>query len=441
MLRLVLLFCATFVSSANCQEFSPPVIVSDPTLIASSHQMAMNCSGKAIIVWVSTDLVGPRTIQASVYNRKSKTWSAPVILEAAEINAGVASPQVAINAKGQAIAVWPRSISDQNTIRYATFSDNTWSEAQTLFSTFSEQIFASFPQVGIDSEGNAEAIWVVRPSSGDDPNRVLASHFDGSVWSMPTVVDSVTFIETPPSLAVNSKGQALAVWQAVDGATTSIRASSLVDGQWASAITLDTLVDLASPKVAIDRKGNGVAIWNTVDTGDISSIHASSFIDGQWLPFVTVASGDAATALFSQHIALDDFGNGVAVWHGVNSDDEIFTIQAAIYHNHQWQAPVIIASATNPNDVLNPNIGLNREGDGAAVWFAITNFVKTVQLRSYKNGAWSDSIIDVGTLTAPSLVNSNPPIVKADSCGHLIVSWIAIAPAPGRTSVFAAVGD
>src|SRR5262249_28414249 len=140
---------------------------------------------------------------------------------------------------------------------------------------------------------------------------------------------------------------------------------------------------------------NGVAIWVVADLADITSIHASSFIQGQWRPVETVATGDAITTLLAPNIALDAAGDGVSVWEAVEltDPDPTLKIQSAVYRAKEWQTPETIASATNRDQVLKPNVALNGVGQGGAVWFAQQSATKSVQFLAFKDGAWSTNII------------------------------------------------
>ena len=79
------------------------LIETDNAGVASNPQIAFDAGGNAIAVWSQFD--GARSIYANRYTATTGTWGTAALIETD--NAGDAlEPQIAVDASGNAIAVW-----------------------------------------------------------------------------------------------------------------------------------------------------------------------------------------------------------------------------------------------------------------------------------------------------------------------------------------------
>lgn len=74
------------------------------------------------------------------------------------------------------------------------------------------------PQVGIDASGNAVAVW------GQGSHIWSARYLAGTGWQAPTNIDSAaaTINANQPRIAVDANGNALAVWERSNGTAADI---------------------------------------------------------------------------------------------------------------------------------------------------------------------------------------------------------------------------
>ena len=137
-------------------------------------------------------------------------------------------------------------------------------------------LFRSSPQIAIDSNGNALAVWYQYDGTR---NNIWANRFDGSSWG------SATLIETDnaghayfPQIAIDDNGNALAVWQQFDGTRYNIWANRFDGSSWGSAtlIETDNAGSATIPQIAIDDNGNALAVWSQYD-GTRYNIWANRF--------------------------------------------------------------------------------------------------------------------------------------------------------------------
>lgn len=80
---------------------------------------------------------------------------------------------------------------------------------------------ASGPQVAMDSAGNAIAVWYQRTGTN---TIIQASRFSGSSWSAVTDLSAPGQDALDPQVAMDSDGNAIAVWSRYDGTNIIIQA-------------------------------------------------------------------------------------------------------------------------------------------------------------------------------------------------------------------------
>jgi hypothetical protein len=116
--------------------------------------------------------------------------------------------------------------------------------------------------------------------------------------------------------AVDAQGHTLAVWEQFDGERFNIWANRKAKGQgWgvAQLIETDNAGSAYNPRVAIDSQGNAVAVWQQFD-GQQSRIAANRYMVGtgwskaQWIDAPNTVEAHAPQVRF------DNQGNAIAVW-------------------------------------------------------------------------------------------------------------------------------
>jgi hypothetical protein len=119
-----------------------------------------------------------------------------------------------------------------------------------------------------------------------------------------------------PQVAVDPNGNAVAVWRQSDGTRANIWANRFTPSAgWgvAERIETDDAGDARNPQVAVDPNGNAVAVWHQSD-GTRRNIWANRFTPSAgWGVAERIETDDAGNASLPQ-VALDPNGNAVAVW-------------------------------------------------------------------------------------------------------------------------------
>lgn len=257
---------------------------------ASSPQVALDGRGGAVAVWTRSN--GSRTVVQTVSKPAGGGWSAAQNLSSGSANAG--APQVAAAPTGEAVAVWTLA-GAVGTVQSATRSaDGAWSAAQDR-STAGRT--ATDPQVGVDGSGAATALW----SELDGAGYVVrsATRTAGGAWGASTPLSTPGASAIAPTLAVAPDGAAVAGWVRPEGGSYRAQtAQRPPGGGWAAPQTLSASGrDAFYPQVAVDGRGNAVAVWDRASDADASrhEVQAAGF-DGAGPRLDALAVPSAATA-------------------------------------------------------------------------------------------------------------------------------------------------
>ncbi|MGB8329977.1 MAG: hypothetical protein WCE62_07600, partial [Polyangiales bacterium] len=228
------------------------------SLVASGPQVAVNASGNAVAVWAHSN--GVRSDIWSNRYTQGGGWGVEGRIETNDAGAASA-PQVTLDANGNAVAVWQQSDGTRFDIWSNRYTTSGWGRAERI--EFDDQGDAVTPQLGSDTLGNAVAVWV--RSAGT--REVWANLYTGSGgWGTAERIDaSNTTDAREPRLAVDPSGSAVAVWRQSGGGGDSIWSNRYTPGDgWADAQRIDSETAGTRPdaEVAIDADGDATAIWS-----------------------------------------------------------------------------------------------------------------------------------------------------------------------------------
>ncbi len=271
------------------------------------------------------------------------------------------NPQIAINSSGNAIAVWRQSDGTRYNIWANRFNGSSWGSAELIETNDLGRAWR--PQIAIDSSGNAIAVW--HQSFGTRYN-IWANRFNGSSWGSAELIgaDDTVWTSTP-QIAFDSNGNAIAVWHQFDGTRDNIWANRFNGSGWGSAelIETDNTGDALVPQIAFDSSGNAIAVWAQYD-GTRDNIWANRFNGSSWGSAELIETNDTGRARNPQ-IAFDSSGNAIAVW---RQDDGVRdNIWANRFNGSSWGSAALI-EADNAGDGWSPQIAFDSSGNAIAVW-------------------------------------------------------------------------
>jgi hypothetical protein len=229
--------------------WSSPTIISTPGQNTTSPQVAINASGNGVAVW----LEGVFVVKAALYNAATSTWSSIFTISAPGLNGE--APQVEIDSSGNAVAIW--SVSNLPGLQSSTYSSltNSWSEPVTLFSGGA----TSGARLSMNASGEAVAVWTIGIATV--PEILAATYSPQTGWSLPpTPISTPGVISSAPSVSIDDAGDAIAVWTATDmlQSATYTHATNV----WASPSTVASSGIFISPQVALNDSNEAVAVWS-----------------------------------------------------------------------------------------------------------------------------------------------------------------------------------
>jgi predicted enzyme related to lactoylglutathione lyase len=242
------------------------------------HQVSVDSNGNAFAVWMQQDGNNINSIYANRYDSGSATWGDVWLINAGNNNAGV--PQVAADSNGNAFVVWEQLDGTSLNI-YANRYDSgsaTWEGAEIIDAGDNG---AAIPQVAVDSNGNAFVVWAQYDGAYDN---IYANRYDSgsATWEGAEIIDAGDNGAAIPQVAVDSNGTAFVVWaQYVPSAGNwdNIYANRYDTGSatWEGAEIIDASDNAAgAPQVAVDSNGNAFAVWEH-GGGTYNSIYANLY--------------------------------------------------------------------------------------------------------------------------------------------------------------------
>ncbi len=175
--------------------------------------LSVNASGDAGVLWSQRLLPYlPMTISAALY-QPSRGWQAASTISR-DLHEDSHSPQLALDAAGNAIAVWQQQTeygAYGGANRYVVGSG--WGTAGHFVDSKLGDALA--PSLTMDAKGNASVAWY-RWSNGNQVDLMLNRYVVDSGWEQAQVFAPLgaksTMVQLPPRVVANGAGQTLLLW-------------------------------------------------------------------------------------------------------------------------------------------------------------------------------------------------------------------------------------
>ncbi len=274
---------------------------------ANAPQIAADANGNFVAVWRGYDgLVHQRyNVWANRYVAGAGWGSAalisnnttdPAAIGDALVSRNADTPHIAMDAAGNALAVWTQATSIYAN-RYT--AGVGWGSAQLIENDV--KWAASAPRIAMAANGHAYAVWeqyadaVLGDATPPFKNIMANRYVAGLGWQSATLVETNnTGHAQTPQVAVDSFGNATVVWRQWDETHYSIWSNRFfrASGQWGTAalIEADNTGDAVNPQVAMDAAGNALAVWSQ-NNGTRSSIRVNRYTFGStWNTALTLDS-------------------------------------------------------------------------------------------------------------------------------------------------------
>ncbi len=390
---------------------------------------------------VTTDIVGsggermlePATV---TFRTRDAAWQADLAISSQNVDTGEA--RIAFDRDGNALALWTQGPFDRSEIWWNVFTAGVgWDTAAPLEQS-AANVFADGARLGFGPDGSALAVWTLYDSNSSDNSVRSSRYVPGTGWETPE------FIEThpgevfgKPDFAVNSQGDAVAVWVHFDGTFMNLWANRYTAGSgWGTAGIIDESDDVVeNPRVAMNGNGDIVAVWPMRDLNNFDwDVWSRRYAPGAgWAASELVSVNNVFEAVQPRPV-LDDDGNALVVWvQGLGLD-------AAMYASRHtgtggWTPAQELDMAGSVDD---PQIAIDPAGNAIAVWRRQQNVNGTLEMLPYAArhtaSGWSTPQA-IGNRTAFD------PKIAVDPTGHAVAVWQEIDPALPIADAFAVWGN
>ncbi len=253
---------------------TPKLIETNDTGNANFPRIVIDSSGRAHVIWIQ----GAGSINPSIWGnlyRPGTGWDVGFPLE--NQTAAAANPSLGFNSSGNVMVVWDqieeKVISPNQTIGYwhvwvNVYTPSTgWGVAGRIPTANDNSTYSGSARVALDPKGNAVAIWL--QNAGDQTyNDVWANRFEfGKGWGTAIAVAPLQIYKKMNSLqvALDPSGNAIALWLTDN---TSLQYNRyLADTGWGTAkgVQQSNPQQVTSlPQIAIDSAGNALAVFSLI---------------------------------------------------------------------------------------------------------------------------------------------------------------------------------
>ena len=172
-------------------------------------------------------------------------------------------PQIAESTHGDTVAVWEQF----DGAHYSIWGNSRrahqgWGRAHLVQTSDSAHSYN--PRVAINAQGQAAAVWVQMDSAMGSYGIWSSRLEPGAGWGAAVQVERGNVGPTyAPGIAIDDRGHAVAAWQQSDGRRVNVRASRFTPGAgWGQASRLERGEgDLGAPQLAMDAGGNALVVW------------------------------------------------------------------------------------------------------------------------------------------------------------------------------------
>ncbi len=330
---------STFIQSStslNGSSWSTPVTISSPSTQSGAAHVVVDSTGRAVAVWRRNN--GSNNILQSSTSVNGGSWTTPVDVSAAGIETN--NIQLAVDSSGRAIVVWDSADgSNRSRVRVSSsVSGGAWSAPVML----SYDIEAYNPHVVIDSSNRATVLWDGYNSNSDNV-MMSSTSVSGAAWSAPLVLSAVGSQVGGGFLGLSSSGRAIAMWMQWDGTSYTVRSSnSVTGGAWSTPVTLSTAgYNAYNPRVAVDGSGRAIAVWHHYN-GTTDEIQSSSSVNGgAWSTPVNLSR--EARDFYYPEVIVDSAGRAIVTWSDDDGGSDDVVQSSTSVNGGAWSAPVTVS--------------------------------------------------------------------------------------------------
>lgn len=392
---------------------------------ASIPQVGIDASGNALAVWAQDNNIfgTPKTIWANSYTKNSGWGKAQMIGPNNGNDVNPINPQIAVNANGDAVAVWSQLDGFFTDIWANYYTKNIgWGTAQ-MIETYNDGN-STIPQIAIDIAGNAIAVWAQDNGASGSLFNIWSNHYTpGSGWSTAQLISPNNRTADTPEIAVDVAGNAIAVWSQWNGIQITVWSNRYTPNEgWDSVQQIATHVGSETachPKIAVDTAGNAIAMW---DQGNGTYSYYRTIWSNRYTP--GLGWGEAQLLIETCYnlsnvndIVFDSAGNALAMWEIIGSG-----VWSNRYTpNRGWETKQLVVAYNDSNPVEYPQIAIDAAGNAIAVWDQYDGERYSLYSRRYTP---SDGWKTIQLIPRDYYGDAHHPQIDTNETGDSVIVWI-----------------
>jgi len=324
----------------------------------STPEIVFDSTGNALAVWSQNNNHG-RDIWSNYYT-VNIGWGIAQRIGRENSYYWSSSPEVILDKNGNALAIWDKSFRSNSKIISNSYIVGTgWGIPKNISDT---QIDAHSPSIAYDHEGNAIAVWVSN-------EKIWARHYIASTgWGVLEEVGAATAYTKPQVRFDNNNKSFLVIWSGYKENDTKKKGAAIIlkrysyeigwgDKQVIASISLGT-----APQVALNENGNILVAWEQNSREFWSNYYTAGSGWGKAKKIIKFDVVDSTSS--SPNIAIDKNGNAFLVWR--RNHEDIWVIRYSM--NAGWDIPKKILKSVGEKNFENPSIAVNSKGNAFMAW-------------------------------------------------------------------------
>ena len=298
-----------------------------PGQVGSLHT-AMDRQGNIHVVWC-LGVPGDYRIYTSGYSAAQGAWDLQPT-QLGEPSPALLFPQLAVNSAGHGLVVWSTEargaegveVGDHLLACHYDPGARSWSDRPTLVAPGR----ATYLRMDMDTRGNAVVLWVEGGRAGSQT--LHASHLDGSTveWtSFPPLSTGHSILW--PQVGVDEQGRAHAVWRQEAAGAVKLYTKRFAGGRWDEQRTL-LVGDVGQSQahaLSVNVQGQALVFW--LQHQEAQSMVCVRRFDGKaWSPRPVLVGNPGRREIQNPGAVLSPGGHVALIWRqGSNQDGAILS--------------------------------------------------------------------------------------------------------------------
>jgi hypothetical protein len=378
--RLTVFLCTMLLSALmatpalGAPSWAGPAKLSTTGESAESPSVAVDAGADALAAWERTDKeTGNRVIEVASRTAGAVSWGSPLTISSGAVEGTL--PQVALDSAGDGFATWLSKSGTEYSILASTRSGlgGAWAKPVTLETLGMSVIDDAQPRLSVDGKGDAIVVW--EHVKGPESFVESSSRPSGApTWGPSQIVAEDAESLHNPEVGLDSAGNATAVWEAKGASVRIDAAVKPAGGSWGAGVPLSESGGNANvPRLAVAGNGDAIAIWERFgeEGGNMAEIIEAStrragaaFSHAAKVTKIQPTRGEVA----GQHVALDEQGDAVVTWSETNTkNQDLIEASAGKIATDTWGAPVVL-SGLGGDVEEEPQVTVSPGGAAVVAW-------------------------------------------------------------------------